>query len=83
MRQVDELATLLWAQEEYPEMDLVVANRSYRYNQASMSSRLLRLSVAVLVAGSKGGGFSSRLLRLSILNRYKQASLLGALRACY
>ena len=52
MRQVDELATLLWAQEKYLEMDLEVANRSYRYNQASISSRLLRLSVAVLVAGS-------------------------------
>jgi len=31
-RQIQHLATVLWAQEDYPEIDIQVGKRSYRYN---------------------------------------------------
>jgi hypothetical protein len=38
--QIEHMGTVLWAQEDYPEFDIVVGNNSYRYNQRGTNEAL-------------------------------------------
>lgn len=39
-QQIEHIGTVLWAQEDYPELDLVVGNTTYHYNQPGTNEEL-------------------------------------------